>query len=488
VRRPKRTADELEADRIAMGPAAVPEDPDRFRAVADAVAATGLTEQALVARVLDPGNGLVRSEAQASARAAELAGQLGDELDAVAETLTAILDLPFRSAHAAAALVLGGELDGDADAEEEARRWLLRPGEPETAAPRLLDGLDELPEQLRDVLRWYYEAFDQIDALLLPLTYPDLGEVNPVDVIRISPLDAKSLINETGSTRRKLSGTSVHHFGGFFDEGFRVNDILWGRLDGAERIIETALPPGHEMKGSFVEAAQLGIIGEDLLGGSRPAWVAEAIREHSPAGPRSGATAAELLELLGEGWTDERLAEALAVREHLADDFTAPTDRNRRKMLDVIGRGTSVASDVVGAEADRSQSALKPIFWVGRIGRIVAGLAALATRPSAAELPRIVFRNVVMIALVLGAALIILDVLGVEGVAKAGWTIAIVTVIAQLAVWLTTAWVGAAPRRPGARRSRRFLRGVIGTIVGLTVVLAAIGAFYVVDKIVDRLG
>jgi patatin-related protein len=486
VRHPERTADELEEDRIPMEQAAVPEA-DRFRAVADAVAATGLTEEALVAGVLDPGNGLVRSEAQARARAAELAGQLGGGLDAVAESLTAIFDLPFRSAHAAAALVLGGELDGDADGEEEARRWLLRPGEPETAAPRLLEGLDELPEQLRNVLRWYYEAFNQIDALLLPLTYPDLGEVNPVDVIRVSPLDAKSLINETATTRRKLSGTSVHHFGGFLDKSFRVNDILWGRLDGAERIIETTLPPGHEMTGFFVETAQLGIIDEDLLGESRPAWVADALREHSAAGPRSGATTAELLELLGEGWTAERLAEALAVREHLADDFTAPTERDRRKMLGVIGRGTTITSDVVGAEADRSQSALKPIFWVGRIGRIVTGLAALATRPSAGELPRIVFRNVVVIALVLGAVLIILDALGLEGVAKAGWTIAIVTMIAQIAVWLTTAWVGAAPRRPGAHWNRRFLRGVIGTIAGLTVVLAAIGGFYVVDWIVDRL-
>jgi patatin-related protein len=488
VRYPQRTAEVLEADRIAHGPEAVPVDPDRFRAVADAVAATGLTEEALVARVLDPGNGLVRSEDQARARAAEFARRLGPRLDALANTLAEIFDLPFRSEHAAAMLVLGGKVTEDAEAQEEARKWLLRPGEPESDAPRLLDGLDEVSERLRNLLRWYYEAFDQIDALLLPLTYPDLVEVNPVDVIRISPLDAKSLIDETGETRRKLSGASVHHFGGFFDEGFRVNDILWGRLDGAERIIETVLPPGHELKGFFVEAAQLGIIGEDLLGESRPTWVAEAIRKHSPASPRSGGKTAELLELLGEGWTDERLAEALAVREHLATRFTAPTEKNRRKMLDVIGRGTSITSDVVGAEADRSQSALKPIFWVGRLGRIVAGLAALATRPRAAELPRIVFRNVAVIALALGFLLIILDVLGVDGVAKAGWTIAIVTAIAQLAVWLTTAWVGAEPRHPGARSRKRFLRGVIGTIVALMVVLAAIGAFHVVDRIVDRVG
>jgi patatin-related protein len=486
VRRAERTADELQADLITTGEAA--EDPDLFRAVAEAVAATGLTEEALVAAVLDPGNGAVRTEAQARKRAAQLAQQLGDELDAVGEALRAVFELPFAAAHAAAALVLGGASGGDAEAEAEAEAltWLRRPGEPQTSTPQLLEGLEELPQQLRDVLRWYYEAFERIDALLLALTYPDLGEVNPVDVIRISPLDAKNLIDETSTTRRKLSGTSVHHFGGFLDERFRVNDILWGRLDGAERIIETALPPEHPLKDVFIEAAQLGIIDEDLLGGSRAQWVVEAIREHSAAAPRSGVAAGELLELLGDGWTDDRVAEALAVREHLAVDFTAPMQTERRKMLDVIGRGTSIASDVLGAEADRSRSTLKPIFWAGRIGRILAGLAALATRPSSRELPRVVFRNLVAIGLVLGVVLIVIGALGLEGVAKAGWTIAIVTAISQVAVWLATAWVGATPRRPGARRYRRILRGLISTIVCAIVVLAAIGTFSAVDWIVDR--
>ena len=37
----------------------------------------------------------------------------------------------------------------------------------------------------------------------------------------------------------------LNNFGAFFDEKFRINDILWGRLDGAERII-TALLPNEE--------------------------------------------------------------------------------------------------------------------------------------------------------------------------------------------------------------------------------------------------
>ena len=32
----------------------------------------------------------------------------------------------------------------------------------------------------------------------------------------------------------KLDGVSIGHFGAFFDQAWRENDYLWGRLDGAE--------------------------------------------------------------------------------------------------------------------------------------------------------------------------------------------------------------------------------------------------------------
>lgn len=485
ARRPTSAANELDEGTTRATPETAAEEAERFLAVAEAVGDMGLTEQLLVKRVLDPGEGLVRSERDAGRRADDLAAEHLEQLNAVADALGSIFDLPFRAADAAAALVLGGASDTDEEANAEALRWLRKTGEREAGSPELLRGLEGLPEVLRNLLRWHYEAFDRIDALLLPLTYPDLDEVNPVDIIRISPQDPTSLIDETNERRRKLAGTTVHHFGGFLDQGFRVNDILWGRLDGAERIIETALPPGHEKKDLFVEAAQLAIIGESLLGDPEE-WVAAAIRKKSPAASRSGASLDELRELLGDEWTDERLGDALAVRAYLAEDFSAPTEMNRRKMLDVVGRGTSITSDVVGAAADASKSALKPIFWAGRIGRLLTGLAALATRPSAAELPRLMFRNVVAIALVTGVALILLGILGLGGAQRAGWTILLVTAIAQIAVWVTTAWVGAPPRRPGASSGRKHVvRAGIGIVVAAVVVLAAVGAFHLVDRIVD---
>jgi patatin-related protein len=98
---------------------------------------------------------------------------------------------------------------------------------------------------LRRVIGEYYLRFDSFDQMSFPLYYDTgTGEPVTVEVVRISPEDAPSLINELSpiERRRKLAGTALAHFGAFLDERFRRNDIMWGRLDGAERLISALLP------------------------------------------------------------------------------------------------------------------------------------------------------------------------------------------------------------------------------------------------------
>jgi patatin-related protein len=491
AKQPERTANELGTDTIRANPATAAEDAERFRAVAAAVRASGLTVRELVGRVLDPGEGLVRSEDDAKARAAALADEKRGELQAVADALKGVFAFPLRAAEAAASRVLTGEPAADHDADAEAIRWLRREGEPESAAPELLTGLEEVPQRLRELLRWYYEAFEDIDALLMPLTYPDLGEVNPVDVIRISPQDATSLIDEAKegpSGRRKLAGTGVHHFAGFLDRRFRVNDIFWGRLDGAERIIETALSPEHPKKDLFVEAAQLAIIDEDLLGAEREAWVTDALANAAISASVTGTSLDELEGILGEDWSETRLREALAVRAYLKSTFSVEREPDRRQMLDVVGRAMSISSDVVGAAADTNKAIGTPLFWVARVGRMITGLAALATPPSLGYLPRLIFRNVAAIAVLTGILLIVLGILGLGGAQRAGWVVILITAVAQAAVWAATSWVGAPDRKPGSRRGRfgRWLvRAAITLVVVALVALVLVGAAEMIDRVSD---
>jgi patatin-related protein len=121
-----------------------------------------------------------------------------------------------------------------------------------------------------EVVRQYYDSYERYDMISYPILYAtEVGqEMDAVEVVRVSPEDATSLINEKEDSkkRRKLAGTSFYHFGAFFDRGWRRNDLLWGRLDGAERIISTLLPPGFpaDWKDELLQRAQCEILTEEL--------------------------------------------------------------------------------------------------------------------------------------------------------------------------------------------------------------------------------
>ena len=75
-----------------------------------------------------------------------------------------------------------------------------------------------------------------MDEATLALRQLIPGENKDIAVVRVSPRDATSVCDERKG-KVKLAGTAIHHFGGFFRPDWRRNDIMWGRLDAAERLI-----------------------------------------------------------------------------------------------------------------------------------------------------------------------------------------------------------------------------------------------------------
>lgn len=63
-----------------------------------------------------------------------------------------------------------------------------------------------------------------------------IGEFNEILVNRISPNDDLSL--KSDPLEMPLKGTAMRSFGAFFSREDRENDYLWGRLNGAERLID----------------------------------------------------------------------------------------------------------------------------------------------------------------------------------------------------------------------------------------------------------
>jgi hypothetical protein len=66
-----------------------------------------------------------------------------------------------------------------------------------------------------------------------------LDEFDPIKVDRIAPDDATSI--RAGGAEATLKGIQFNSFGAFFSRAYRENDYLWGRLHGAERMIDIVL-------------------------------------------------------------------------------------------------------------------------------------------------------------------------------------------------------------------------------------------------------
>jgi patatin-related protein len=107
-----------------------------------------------------------------------------------------------------------------------------------------------------------FDQFEYYDQIVFPIFYEaSVGEAERCEVFRISPQDATSILDENAprEKRRKLAGTALFHFGAFLSREWRQNDLMWGRLDGAERIIRSISPEAD----SLVHEAQLAIVGSE---------------------------------------------------------------------------------------------------------------------------------------------------------------------------------------------------------------------------------
>ncbi|HEX8533134.1 MAG TPA: patatin-like protein [Allosphingosinicella sp.] len=132
----------------------------------------------------------------------------------------------------------------------EAMQWLadrmdLKAADDE-ADLRLSEALSALPKVERRALILAYLGFPFYDIATLPLLQGEgLDEFDPVKVDRISPDDAVAI--RPGGAAATLKGIQFNSFGAFFSRAYRENDYLWGRLHGADRLIDiivSTLPEG----------------------------------------------------------------------------------------------------------------------------------------------------------------------------------------------------------------------------------------------------
>lgn len=126
-----------------------------------------------------------------------------------------------------------------------------------------------MPVGLRRRALLAYLGFPFYDTATLPLLRGEGStEFDPVKVDRISPDDCSSI--RSGGAQATLRGIEFYNFGAFFSRAYRENDYIWGRLHGAERMIDlvaSALPIGEalapEAIRAFKQEAFLAILDEE---------------------------------------------------------------------------------------------------------------------------------------------------------------------------------------------------------------------------------
>ena len=126
----------------------------------------------------------------------------------------------------------------------------------------LAEALQHAPRELRRRVLLTYLGFPYYDTVTLPLLLGiGTSEIDPAKVDRISPNDCNSI--RAGGSQETLRGVEFYNFGAFFSRAYRENDYLWGRLHGAERMIDlvaSSLPAG-----AMIDPAELARLKHDAF-------------------------------------------------------------------------------------------------------------------------------------------------------------------------------------------------------------------------------
>jgi patatin-related protein len=311
---------------------------------------------------------------------------------------------------------------------------------------------------VQSCLRFYYEYFEYFDMLTFPISYATpIGESDVVDVYRISSEDATGLFSAKENKRPKLAGTRLGSFGAFFKKEWRQNDLMWGRLDGAERILTTLLPDSPK-RTELLLRAWLEILKEKL----------------DPVNLSS------LREQLGGAWEEfdnspQPSAEAMQkmqanLRSFFERNYTLNLDFSPQASLNALGRSIEVLGGWLDGLGEKYKGTETPAFWLSRLGRIFLGVLQVAIPGS---LPRLFFQHWVKILYLFELFLITAGAfLGFNNtVMRFGILSLLVTLSIDLAVRLVGSYISGSTRLAG------ILRGLAMFIVAL-VLLAIIALIY----------
>jgi patatin-related protein len=333
-------------------------------------------------------------------------------------------------------------------------------------------------------LEHYYWKYEDYDALTYPVLYDTgVGEADTVDIIRISPEDAKELIDERKTGCHKLAGTALGHFGAFLQRGWRENDILWGRLDGAERII-TALIPDHPDRAKLIGEAHAEIIVDELshLGSEeRQVLLAESLMRTRSRQAEPDLLDAFTNQLRNNCATNPDLCDKVKnlvtptdVRQYYVNQFRVRSKVEPESTLRSSARATTVIGKMLEDLSAQRSVNTKYALWIARLGVIFWALVEVAVPQS---FPNLIFRHWLKLVYFLEVLLIGASILLVNPtVQQFALTAFGVTVAIHLAVVILTDLIETRNRWLNLAKAAIIVALVLLVITGVIAISALLGS------------
>jgi patatin-related protein len=308
----------------------------------------------------------------------------------------------------------------------------------------------------------HYQYFDCHDMQVFTVMQDQLiGEGTAVEIYRVSPLDAILLrTNADPSGIDKLAGAALFAFGAFLSEDWRRNDMMWGRLDGAERIIGALLPDESDgpLRRQLCEQAFSIIIKEEFT----PAKCADLIRplmeylrqRIDPAGKTAD-------QFLREATRDSEQNCPEVVRQLLKsiEDsseqlqvfrayYVKPADPAVDKSLERLRRTFRIFGNML-KELDGGTGPFTSIG--GTLASFGAALTRFAEFSIPQKLSNVFLHYALQLLYAIAVVLIVIGAFVYKGVETAGWIVLMITATVNVASWLLGKWLLPHKKKAGAR-------------------------------------
>jgi predicted acylesterase/phospholipase RssA len=283
----------------------------------------------------------------------------------------------------------------------------------------------------------YYLCFERFDCVQFPMSFgTNIGEPDQVDIVRIAPEDADRLVDDAAARRRKLKGLVVAHFGAFLDRDWRVSDLLWGRLDAAERIITCLLPLAESkpLRYRLIDDAQNAILYEFKALRRMEDMATRQSAQPRPGAAMTAAEAARLAVMIAAPAVPAPPVPPptkLEANQQFMETWQSvvPSEPDPRAMLDALARGTEITGRILEAIAKKHGLPGWGRYLV-IAGRVFWGLVEISVPRS---LPSLLARYWLSLLLLIAIVLIVAGLFGAPGVTAVGWILLALVLAIEIA-------------------------------------------------------